>query len=93
MMPGLTAKMDPRPDHAETSYKSLGKRAVIAGGESGIGRAVAIAFAREANLDERTRMKSPLSLKRRGTRLFARPMIAVLSSTALRGSSVAAPFS
>jgi NAD(P)-dependent dehydrogenase (short-subunit alcohol dehydrogenase family) len=61
-MPGSTAKMHPRPDHAETSYKGSGqlqgKRAIIRGGESGIGRAVAIAFAREgadvliADLDE-----------------------------------------
>jgi NAD(P)-dependent dehydrogenase (short-subunit alcohol dehydrogenase family) len=50
-MPGFTAKMDPRPDHGETSYrgsdKLKGKKAVITGGDSGIGRAVAIAYARE----------------------------------------------
>ncbi|MBR0698199.1 SDR family oxidoreductase [Bradyrhizobium lablabi] len=50
-MPGTTAKMDPRPDHGESSYrgsgKLAGKKAVITGADSGIGRAVALAFARE----------------------------------------------
>jgi NAD(P)-dependent dehydrogenase (short-subunit alcohol dehydrogenase family) len=49
--PGMTEKMDPRPDHGEATYKGagklVGKRAVITGGDSGIGLAVAIAFARE----------------------------------------------
>jgi NAD(P)-dependent dehydrogenase (short-subunit alcohol dehydrogenase family) len=49
--PGSTALMDPIPDHGEQTYvghdRLAGKKAVITGGDSGIGRAVAIAFARE----------------------------------------------
>src|SRR5665213_3610150 len=49
--PGLAGKMNPKPDHGETSYRGsgrlAGRKTLITGGDSGMGRAAAIAYARE----------------------------------------------
>lgn len=82
--PGTTEDMHPEPDHGELSYKGsdrlLGKRAVITGGDSGIGRAVAIAYAREgadiviSYLDEEEDARTTVKLvEDAGRKAFAVP--------------------
>src|SRR5215203_1928790 len=68
---GLESEMEPRPDYGEESYRGSGKlegkAAVITGGDSGIGRAVALAFAREGrtSLSPTSRPRSLMPRKRR----------------------------
>lgn len=83
--PGLDAKLSPTADHGEDSYQGsgrlLGRKALITGGDSGIGRAVAIAFAREGAEvvinylpDEQTDGETTLKLlKKAGVNAYAVP--------------------
>lgn len=83
--PGLAKKMSPKPDHGETSYKGSGRlkgrKALVTGADSGIGRATAIAFAREgADLfmtylpSEETDAKEVVELiKQTGQKVFTMP--------------------
>lgn len=78
-MPGHTGSMHPKPDHGENTYKGsgklAGKKAIITGGDSGIGRAVAIAYSRAdlllSYLDEHEDgMKPDVSLRKRVAKRF-----------------------
>ncbi|RTL94837.1 SDR family oxidoreductase [Ancylobacter aquaticus] len=78
-IPGRTEAMSPRPDHGEESYKGSGRlqglKALITGGDSGIGRAVALAYAREgadvliSYLDEHEDAEATAALVREAGRL------------------------
>ncbi len=101
-MPGSTAKMDPRPDHGESSYtgagKLQGKRAVITGGDSGIGRAVAIAYAREGadiliaylnENDDAQEVKALIEKEGRRAVLVAGDLAEMLARKGIRANAVA----
>jgi short subunit dehydrogenase len=93
-MPGATNKMDPRPDHGETSYKGSGKLqgkvAIITGGDTGIGRAVAIAFAREgadlliSYLDEEEDAQEVKALVEQGSGSIQKKSLMIMSATPAR---------
>lgn len=84
-VPGLASKLDPTPDHGEESYQGFGRlqgrKALITGADSGIGRAVAIAYAREgADLvlnyleDEESDAREVVELaEQAGVKVFTRP--------------------
>ena len=109
-MPGRTDKMLPKPDHGEESYhgsgKLAGKKAVITGADSGIGRAVAIAYAREGadvliaylneheDAKETQRLVEEAGARRSWSRAISdRPRIAARSSTRRSHSLAASTFS
>ncbi len=83
-LPGTTEHMDPRPDHGEQSYKGSGRlegmAALVTGADSGIGRAVALAYAREgadvmiAYLDEHDEANTTRNLvEEAGRRAYVMP--------------------